>query len=225
MPDMTDYKHRFTRFTDALIPVYNWVFNVLAGRKHAEFRQHVVDLASLSGNEIVLDGGCGTGLMLKCIARMYPNCAMFGIDISPKMLASTQENAEKHGLALNLQLGSITRLPYANATFDVVISNIMFHHLDLVEKEQAVYEIARLLKVGGRYVSAEFGPRARNPLQRRLAKGEYTLYPSHLIEAGLKIELEELKPFAWGKKLFYRVAVKELGEKRVEVDDTNGQHP
>jgi ubiquinone/menaquinone biosynthesis C-methylase UbiE len=91
----------------------------------------------------------------------------------------------------------------------VVITNIMYHHLDMVEKQQAVLEIARVLKIGGRYVSAEFGPRARNALQRRLAKGEYTLYPTHFIEAGLEITLEELKPFAWGKKLFYRVAVKE----------------
>jgi ubiquinone/menaquinone biosynthesis C-methylase UbiE len=218
MSDRTGYKHRFTYFTDALIPVYNWLFTVLAGRRNEEFRQYIVDLASLKGYESVLDVGCGTGIMLIRIAKLYPNCALFGIDISPKMLGSTRENAEKHGLAMDLQLGSTTHLPYANATFDVVISNIMYHHLNLVEKHQAVHEIARLLKTGGRYVSAEFGPRARNPLQRRLAKGEYTLYPSHLIEAGLKIELEELKPFAWGKKLFYRVAVKEFDEKRTEVD-------
>ena len=45
-------------------------------------------------------------------------------------------------------------------------------------------------------------------MQRRLAKGEYTLYPSHLAEAGLTVVREELKPFAFGKKVFYRVAVK-----------------
>jgi SAM-dependent methyltransferase len=85
----------------------------------------------------------------------------------------------------------------------------MYHHLDLAEKRQAVAEVARVLKPGGRYVSAEFGPRAKNTLQRHLAKGEYTLYPSHLTEAGLAITLEELGVFAWGKKVFYRVAVKQ----------------
>jgi ubiquinone/menaquinone biosynthesis C-methylase UbiE len=209
MKDRPDYKHRFTHFTDALIPIYNWLFSILAGRRHDEFRQHVIDLASLRGNECVLDAGCGTGLMLMRIARLYPSCAVYGIDISPNMVASTQEIAGKQGLALEVQLGSIYCLPYASASFDVVITNIMYHHLDMVEKQQAVLEIARVLKIGGRYVSAEFGPRARNALQRRLAKGEYTLYPTHFIEAGLEITLEELKPFAWGKKLFYRVAVKE----------------
>jgi ubiquinone/menaquinone biosynthesis C-methylase UbiE len=84
----------------------------------------------------------------------------------------------------------------------------MYHHLDLSEKWQAVTEIARVLKPGGRYVSAEFGPRATNALQRRLAKGEYTLYPSHLTEAGLAIIHEEVGVLALWKKVVFRVAVK-----------------
>jgi hypothetical protein len=55
----------------------------------------------------------------------------------------------------------------------------------------------RLFEVlAGRYVSAEFGLRANNALRRHLAKGEYTLYPSHLTEAGLVITHEELGVFA-----------------------------
>ena len=61
---------------------------------------------------------------------------------------------------------------------------------------------------GGRFVSAEFGPRARNPVERRLAKREYTLYPSHLTEAGLTLHHEELSPFMWGLQVYYRVALK-----------------
>jgi SAM-dependent methyltransferase len=93
----------------------------------------------------------------------------------------------------------------------VVLTNIMFHHLDPAEKWQAVAEIARVLRAGGRYVSAEFGSRARNPVERHLAKGEYTLYASHLAEAGLSIRHEELRPFAWGLEVTYWVAVKLSG--------------
>jgi ubiquinone/menaquinone biosynthesis C-methylase UbiE len=140
------------------------------------------------------------------------------------MIAVARRDAKTHGLAVDFRVGSITDLPYPNAFFDVVITNIMYHHLDLAEKRQAVAEIARVLrgpepvctehsrrvegKPGGRYVSAEFGPRADNALRRHLAKGEYTLYPSHLTEAGLTIIHEELGVFAWGKKVSYRVAVK-----------------
>ena len=203
------YRHRFTDFTDALIPVYNWGFEVLAGRKHEAFREHVLGLAVLEGDECVLDVGCGTGMMALRIAAQYPGCTVYGADLSPKMIAVARRDAEKRGLAVNFRVGSITDLPYAGGSFDVVITNIMYHHLDLAEKRQAVAEIARVLKPGGRYVSAEFGPRARNALQRRLAKGEYTLYPAHLTEAGLLIAYDELGAFAWGKKVFYRVAVKQ----------------
>jgi ubiquinone/menaquinone biosynthesis C-methylase UbiE len=203
------YRHRFTDFTDALIPVYNWGFEVLAGREHEAFREHVLKLAALEGDERLLDAGCGTGMMALRIAARYPGCTVHGIDISPKMIAAARRDAEKQGLVIDFRVGSITDLPYPDATFDVVTTNIMYHHLDLGEKRQAVVEIARVLKPSGRYVSSEFGPRARTALQRRLAKGEYTLYPSHLTEAGFLITHEELGGFAWGKKVFHRVAVKQ----------------
>ena len=225
------YRHRFTDLTDALISpynlgfcVYNWGFTVLGGRRHEAFRQHVIELAELRGDEDVLDAGCGTGLTPLRIAEQWRGCNVHGIDLSPKMIEVARNDAEDRELTVDLRVGSITDLPYPDAAFDVVLTNIMFHHLDLAEKRQAVVEIARVLRPGGRFVSAEFGPHARNPLERHLAKGEYTLYPSHLTEAGLTITHEELGTFAWGKKVFYRVAVKpaeddigccpELGEGR-----------
>jgi ubiquinone/menaquinone biosynthesis C-methylase UbiE len=208
-PKQSLYRHRFTHFTDALIPIYNRLFAVLAGHQHEAFREHVLELAALEGDERLLDAGCGTGMMALRIAARYPGCAVHGIDLSPKMIAVARRDAEEQNLAVDFRVGSITDLPYPADSFDVVITNIMYHHLDLAEKQQAVAQIARVLKPGGRYVSAEFGPRADNVLRRHLAKGEYTLYPSHLTEAGLTITHEELGVFAWGKKVFYRVAVKQ----------------
>jgi ubiquinone/menaquinone biosynthesis C-methylase UbiE len=206
------YRHRFTDVTDALIPVYNWLFNVLGGREHEAFRRRVLDLARLRGDERLLDAGCGTGLTALRIAARYPGCSVHGIDLSQKMIETARKDAAQQDLAVDFRVGTITDLPYPDAFFDVVLTNIMYHHLDLAEKRQAVAEIVRVVKAGGRYVSAEFGPRARNALQRHLAKGEYTLYPSHLTEAGLIITCDELSTFAWGKKVFYRVGVKPMGE-------------
>lgn len=202
------YRHRFTDFTDALIPVYNWGFRVLGGRAHEAFRQHIVELVAVTGNEQVLDAGCGTGVTALRIAAHCPGCAVHGIDLSLKMVAAARQDAAAQGLTADFRVGSITALPYPDHAFDVVITNIMYHHLDLTEKWQAVAEIARVLKPGGRYVSAEFGPRARNALQRRLAKGEYTLYPSHLTEAGLTLIHEEVGVLALWKKVVFRIAVK-----------------
>jgi ubiquinone/menaquinone biosynthesis C-methylase UbiE len=210
------YRHRFTDLTDVLIPVYNWGFNVLGGRKHDAFRQRIIELAELRGDEDVLDAGCGTGLTTLRIAERCPGCKVYGVDLSPKMIEVARNDAAKRGLDVDLRVGSITNLPYPDESFDVVLTNIIFHHLDLAEKRQAVAEIARVLrspepaegKASGRFVSAEFGPRARNPVERRLSKGEYTLYPSHLAEAGLTLQHEELSPLVWGLQVYYRVAVK-----------------
>jgi ubiquinone/menaquinone biosynthesis C-methylase UbiE len=209
------YRHRFTDLTDWLVSpyslgfcLYNWGFNVLGGRKHEAFRQRIVELAQLRCDENVLDAGCGTGLTTLRIAEQHPGCKVYGVDLSPKMIEVAHNDAAKRGLDVNLRIGSITDLPYPDAAFEVVLTNIMFHHLDLAEKRQAVAEIARVLCPAGRYVSAEFGPRARNPLERRLTKGDYALYPSHLVEAELTIRHEELSPFVWGLKVYYRVAVK-----------------
>ena len=209
----SQYRHRFTHLTDAVIPIYNWGFRVLGGRKHRAFRQRIIELAGLCGDEDVLDAGCGTGLTTLRIAEQHPGCKVYGLDLSPKMIEVARNDAAERGLHVDLCTGSITDLPYADEFFDVVLTNIMFHHLDLAEKRQAVAEIARVLRPAGLYVSAEFGPRARNPLERRLAKGDYALYPSHLVEAELTIQHEELSPFAWGLQVYYRVAVKPDEEK------------
>jgi SAM-dependent methyltransferase len=217
------YRHRFTTLTDLLVSpynlgfcAYNWGFTVLGGRKHEAFRRRIIELAGLHGDERVLDVGCGTGLTTLRIAEQVPTCRVYGIDLSPKMVGVARNHATENGLDVDLRTGSITNLPYPDAAFDVVLTCIMFHHLDPGEKRQAVAEIARVLrnpepaegKAGGRYVSAEFGPRARNPLERRLAKGDYTLNPSHLAKVGLTIRHEELSPFIWGLQVYHRVAIK-----------------
>jgi ubiquinone/menaquinone biosynthesis C-methylase UbiE len=218
------YRHPFTVLTDLLVSPYNlgfcaydWGFRVLSGRRHNAFRRHIVELAELCSDDDVLDAGCGTGLTMLRIAQQQPGCRVYGIDLSSKMVQVARNVAAERGLDVALCTGSITDLPYPDAAFDVVLTNLMFHHLDQAEKRQAVAEIARVLRgpqpvedrPGGRFVSAEFGPRARNPFQRHMAKGDYTLYPSHLAEAGLVLRHEELSPFVWGLQVYHRVAIKQ----------------
>jgi ubiquinone/menaquinone biosynthesis C-methylase UbiE len=202
------YRHLFTSLTDALIPIYNRVFEVLAGSAYRAFRDRVLSLACPQPGDSVLDAGCGTGVILLDVAANFPGCTLHGLDISCRMILAARQASAAAAAPVGFRVGSITRMPYSDSSFDVVVTTLMFHHLDLAEKRQAVGEVARVLKRGGRYVSAEFGPRARNALQRHMAKGEYTLYPEHLSEAGLSLRHEELSPFAWRKKVFYRAAVK-----------------
>jgi len=91
------------------------------------------------------------------------------------------------------------------------MTSIMSHQLDLTQKRRAVEELYRILKPGGRYVSGEFGPKADTRLKRRMAKGEWTLYPYHLLDVGFKITRVQLARAMWGKRVVYRVAQKGNG--------------
>ena len=204
------FTYRITQFTDLLgkLNLYDFLFGVTASKRHQAFLDRIIELAKLNGNEMLLDVGCGTGTLICEIAKRFPNIAIAGIDVSENLLNVAKQKIQQNGGQIELRVASVLELPYRNNTFDVVVTSIMFHQLDIEEKQKAVQEMYRVLKIGGRYVSAEFGPKATNPIRKWLAKGEWTLYPSHLRDAGFSISYEQLARAMWGKQMFYRVAEK-----------------
>ena len=203
------YKHKTTRFLDLVAPFYGLLLKI-AGDSHARFREKCLNLANLTNNQRVLDIGCGTGELLLTITRRLKSNRIFGIDVSPNMIEIARQKTllEDYG-QVRLILGNCCSLPYKANCFDVVFSNIMFHHLDVEEKLQTVKETYRILKPGGNYISAEFGSRARIWLQKRFAHGEWTLDPAHFEQAGFKLLYQELSRAIWRKKIFFRVARKD----------------
>lgn len=103
----------------------------------------------------VVDIGCGAGTDLLLAARQVgPSGRAIGIDMTAPMRARALAGARAAGLA-NVEVveGDATRLPFDEASIDVVISNGV---LNLVpEKERAFAEIARVLRPGGRLQIAD----------------------------------------------------------------------
>lgn len=87
----------------------------------------------------ILELGCGTGLILKELAP-YARSAM-GLDISAGMLASAQSRG------LDVVQGSVTDLPFADASFDVVYSFKVLAHVQAIDR--TLQEVARVLRPGG----------------------------------------------------------------------------
>jgi ubiquinone/menaquinone biosynthesis C-methylase UbiE len=72
-----------------------------------------------------------------------------GIDPDPKALARARRKTEREGIAIQLDCGFSDQLPYAAASFDLVFSSLMFHHLPPAEKGPTLREIRRVLKPDG----------------------------------------------------------------------------
>jgi ubiquinone/menaquinone biosynthesis C-methylase UbiE len=124
-------------------------------------RERVLDLVPWRGDETVLDVGCGRGLLLIAAARRLTTGKAVGIDLWQKEDLSgnrpeaTRENARGEGVADRVEVkdGDARHLPFPDASFDVVVSALALHNIyDAAERQQAVREIARVLKPGGHVV-------------------------------------------------------------------------
>jgi len=112
-------------------------------------------LGRLEQDERVLDLGSGAGTDSLIAAQMVgPKGSVTGIDMTTEMLAKARAAAAELG-ADNVTFveGEVERLPFADGSFDVVISNGV---IDLVPDKDAVFsEIHRVLRPGGRIQIAD----------------------------------------------------------------------
>jgi ubiquinone/menaquinone biosynthesis C-methylase UbiE len=123
---------------------------LMLGRGPA-MRERTIALAHLVPGESVLEVGCGTGEMaMRAKARSGPRGFVAGIDPSPEMIAEARQKAARANLDIDYRVAGVEALPFADATFDVVLSSLMMHHLPEDLKPRALAEIRRVLKPGGR---------------------------------------------------------------------------
>ncbi len=135
---------------------YDFFTNVIAFGQIKGLRAITIDLAQLKPGESVLDVGCGTGgVTIPAAQRIGPAGKAAGIDPAPEMIAVAQNNARRKGLDIDFRLGVIESLPYPDASFDVVTSSLMMHHLPPLLQVKGLAEVYRVLKPGGRLLIAD----------------------------------------------------------------------
>jgi arsenite methyltransferase len=117
----------------------------------------------LRGDEQVLDLGCGRGALLLMAAELLPRGRAVGIDLwladqTGNSQDATRLNAEREGVTdrVELHTGDITRLPFADNTFDLVLSNLVVHNIpSAAGRRAAIDEAVRVLRPGGRLAIAD----------------------------------------------------------------------
>lgn len=116
-----------------------------------------------TGDERVLDIGCGRGVLLINVAKHLSTGRAVGIDIWSKNLQSgnspvrTLENAKLEGVAdrVDLKDGDARTLPFESASFDLVLTSLVFHHIPPQDRRHAFNEAIRVLRPGGRMIMRE----------------------------------------------------------------------
>ena len=112
-------------------------------------------LGRLDSGERVLDLGSGAGTDALVAAQMVgEEGSVTGIDMTPEMLAKARIAAAAMGVGnVTFAHGEAERLPFADASFDVVVSNGV---IDLIPDKDAVFaELYRVLVPGGRMQIAD----------------------------------------------------------------------
>ncbi len=124
--------------------------------------QIVVEAARVRPGMQVLDLACGTGEPALTLAEAVgPQGHVTATDLGPGMLATCEENARAQGLTnMSFQVADAHALPFPDQTFDRVTCR--FGVIYFADCGQAMREIHRVLKPGGRVALAAWAPLDQN---------------------------------------------------------------
>lgn len=140
---------------DFLTPLFD-VF-VRGTTRERVFKEKLLDQAGLDEDLDVLDLGSGTGTLAIWAKQRAPQLRIRGLDGDPKIIARAARKADRAGVEVPFDEGLSYELPYADASFDRVLSSLFFHHLVPRDKERTIAEVVRVLRPGGELHVADWG--------------------------------------------------------------------
>lgn len=115
------------------------------------FTKELLSTEQIHKDSNILDAGCGTGQTAAYLYNQF-KANISGIDINSMMLMKARERFETQQVPVHLYQASIEELPFADNTFDLVLSESV---LAFVQKKKALAEIYRVLKKGGKLLANE----------------------------------------------------------------------
>ena len=138
---------------DLFLPLYDPLVTLLGGNRS---RRELIEQASITSGQRILDIGCGTGSFAVLLMRQRADVEVIGLDPDPKALRRAKAKATRAAVSIQFDQGFADQLPYESRSFDRVFSSLMFHHLDEQTQQRTLTEVLRVLKPGGSFHLLDF---------------------------------------------------------------------
>lgn len=133
----------------------------------------------------VLEIGCGSGAMAAEVLRARPAIARYvATDVDPAMVEMTRRQLADHGDRAEARVVDASGLPFADGTFDTVVSWLMLHHT--ITWEQVLADAVRVLRPGGHLVGYDLPDSRRSRVVHRLTRSEVRMIAPEELEAELE---------------------------------------
>lgn len=163
----------------------------------------------------LLDIGCGTGQLIEVVGQAHPSISSTGLDLTFEMVEIAHDRLGKR---IPLCCGDATKLPFADKTFDILVSTSVFHYIG--DPRTALAEVMRVLRPGGILVLTDwcgdfFGYRLLDRLFGLLDPAHFHIYSNDEIrtllrEAGFESFISDAYRAGWFWRLMTISARKAL---------------
>lgn len=154
---------------DSVAPRYDLMNDLMSGGLHRIWKAYAIMVANVQPGQCILDLASGTGdLALAFSRRVGSRGQVWQTDINEAMLRTGRDRLLDAGAQIPALACDAEALPFADGQFDLV--SVAFGLRNMTHKGQALREMARVLKPGGRVLVLEFSQVAK-PL-----RGLYDLY-------------------------------------------------
>jgi malonyl-CoA O-methyltransferase len=127
----------------------------------------------------ILDAGCGTGHAARALLERYRRAAVVALDLAPAMLASARHR-RPWLRRLDVVCGDAAALPLADASVDLVFSNLMLQWCN--DPDRVFGEFRRVLRPGGLVLFTSFGPDTLKELRAAWSAADGYTHVSRFID-------------------------------------------
>jgi ubiquinone/menaquinone biosynthesis C-methylase UbiE len=142
-----DYRRFIKDHYDGIPGKLTAVTGILTGHEALAGRLIREGAFDVRGCKRILDAGCGNGRYSKFLLREAdPDAQLTAFDLSPGMLRRAKNRLPGH--RVSHALADLTRLPYADTTFDAIVCGWVLEHLP--DPRPGLRELGRVLRPGGK---------------------------------------------------------------------------